>query len=284
MVIRKNQLKKKIPKILITGNSGYIGSHLSKILKDDYSIFGLDICDPIIVAKKHYCINIINDLSIQEEFDCVIHLAGKVSVNESVTNPILYYRTNVEGTINVLTKIKTKSFILASTGSAEYLNNPYAISKKMAEDVTIQYCRTNQIPYTIFRFYNVIGRDCRDPTNPDGLLWNLISAKTSGIFKLYGTDYDTKDGTAVRDYVHVNEICYSIKKAIDNHSNKIENLGHGIGYTVREIVDLFKKVNKCEFDVISYNRREGDLEESVLKDISKYMTKLYGIERYLYTP
>ena len=116
------------------------------------------------------------------------------------------------------------------------------------------------------------------------MFYNLNKAEQTGVFNLCGNDYDTKDGTAVRDYVHVNEICYSIKKAIDNHSNKIENLGHGIGYTVKEIVDLFKKVNKCEFDVIPYNRREGDLEESVLKDISKYMTKLYGIERYLYTP
>lgn len=270
-------------KILITGNSGYIGSHLTKMLIDDcHSVYGLDTAQPIIKLDNHFNYDISKYFIMYGYFDCIIHLAAKVSISESVKKPWLYYETNTIGTLNVLKNIKTKNFILASTGCAEYLNNPYAVSKRAAEDITRQYCYEHSIPYTIFRFYNVIGKTCCEPTNKDGLLHNLIQARHTKTFNLYGTDYNTKDGTAIRDYIHVNDVCSAIKEALYKPSYSIENLGTGIGTSVLEMVNLFKEVNKCDFDVVSLPRREGDLESSVLKNVSSYMKQIYELKDYLY--
>lgn len=272
-------------KILITGCSGYVGSHLCKILKSNpnYEIHGLDICKPQVDIKNFLYQNITfnQHWNINEEYDCVIHLAAEVAVGRSVSNPILYYQTNTIGTLNVLKNIKTKRFVHASTGSAGPMNNPYGISKRAAEQVVNQYCIENSIPYTIFRFYNVTGTDGFNPTNPDGLMWNLMNAQKTGSFDLFGDDYNTEDGSAIRDYTHVNEICYSVIKAIDQSSNKIENLGHGVGTTVKQMISLYKKVNNCDFKVRICSRREGDLESSVLDNPSSFMQKLYTMEDLL---
>ena len=271
-------------KVLITGNSGYIGSHLSQMLLRDTTleIHGLDKDTPTVQLNKFYAQNITADnWNIDEEYDCVIHMAAEVAVGRSVFNPTLYYQTNTIGTLNVLKKIKTKNFIFASTGSAAGMNSPYSISKKAAEEIVEQYCRENKIPYTIFRFYNVVGSDGILPTNPDGLMWNLINAKTTGKFNLFGNDYNTKDGSCVRDYTHVNEICHAVIQGIDGPTNQIENLGHGVGTTVKEMIEIFKRVNECEFETIICNRRAGDLEASVLPNPSKYMKSLYTIDQLL---
>lgn len=267
-------------KILITGNSGYIGSHLTKILQKDYIVNGLDINLPIVPVSKFHQIDINSDFYIDEPYDCVIHLAALVKVNEGEKNPISYYKTNVFGTINVLNKIKTSNFIFSSTGVAEKCQNAYGISKRAAEDCVKQLCNS-KTDYTIFRFYNVIGSDGIPPTNPDGLFYNLMSATTTGQFKIFGDDYNTVDGTCIRDYVHVNEICHSIKLAIENPSRQLENLGHGVGHSVKEIVDLFKKTNNVTFDVIVEPRRIGDLESSVLDNPSTYLKQLYSLEDLL---
>ncbi len=271
-------------KILITGNSGYIGSHLSNILirEFEYEIHGLDKDVPQISVHKQYCQDIRDhNWLLNEIYDCVIHLAAEVSVSRSVNNPILYYTTNTIGTLNVLKNIKTKRFIHASTGSAGPMNNPYGISKKAAEEVVFQWCKENNIPYTIFRFFNVTGSDQIVPTNPDGLMWNLMNAQKTGSFNLFGTDYNTEDGSAVRDYTHVNEICYSVIDAIDQSTNQIENLGHGVGTTVKQMTELYKKVNGCNFEVRACPRRAGDLERSVLDNPSPFMKKLYSMEELL---
>ncbi len=272
-------------KILITGNSGYIGSHLTKMLKEKYffELHGLDKNDPLLGIDNFINQNIINPnfCKIDQEYDCVIHLAAEVSVSRSVSNPILYYQTNTIGTLNVLKKIKTKQFIHASTGSAGPMNNPYGISKRAAEEIVEQYCNENNVPYTIFRFYNVTGTDGIEPTNPDGLMWNLINAQKTGVFNLFGDDYNTEDGSAVRDYTHVNEICNAIILSLDRPTNQIENLGHGIGTTVKQMIELYKAINKCDFEVKICPRREGDLERSVLDNPSPFMQKLYTMEDLL---
>lgn len=254
-------------KILITGASGYIGSELVKTLR---------ICHTLdINGSVDFNIDIRNEFKIDEEYDTVIHLAAKVQVGESVKDPLLYYDTNINGTINVLKGIKTKHFILASTGAAENPTSPYALSKVASEQIVIQHCEQNNIPYTIFRFYNVIGGN---PTNPDGLFFALKRAIDTQTFNLYGTNYNTPDRTAIRDYVHVEEICESIKSSISNPSNSIERLGHGKGNSVRQIVDMFKSVNGVVFNVIDCDRRSGDLECSVLTNVSRYMVNKYAIE------
>jgi len=149
--------------------------------------------------------------------------------------------------------------------------------------VVREYCTQHKAtPYTIFRFYNVIGSDGFGPTNPDGLMYNLLRAKDTNEFTIFGNDYDvSNDGTCVRDYVHVNEICDALRTAIEKPSNQIESLGHGVGYTVKEIVDKFQTVNDTTFDVKYGPRRKGDLASSVLADVSSYMRNLYTMEELL---
>jgi UDP-glucose 4-epimerase len=215
------------------------------------------------------------------EFDCVIHLAAEVAVGRSVKNPIVYYQTNTLGTLRILQDLKCKRFIHASTGSAGPMNNPYGISKRASEEIVDQYCKERSIPFTTFRFYNVTGSDGIKPTNPDGLMWNLMNAQKTGVFNLFGDDYNTIDGSAVRDYTHVNEICNALELAIDKSTNQIENLGHGVGTTVKQMIELYKKVNNCDFEVQVCPRREGDLERSVLDNPSPFMQKLYTIKDLL---
>jgi UDP-glucose 4-epimerase len=271
-------------KVLITGNSGYIGSHLVQILqKSNIEIHGLDKQDPIVPVDKFFKqdISLDTDWGIDEEYDCVIHLAAEVAVGRSVITPTNYYLTNTIGTLNVLKKIKSKRFSIASTGAAAGLGSPYGISKRAMEDIVFEYCKNNKIPFTIFRFYNVTGSDGIDPTNPDGLFASLIAATKTGQFTIFGDDYNTKDGTCVRDYTHVNEICHAVIQGITESTNKIENLGHGVGTTVKEMIAMFKEINNCNFDVIIGPKREGDLEKSVLSNPSKFMKKLYTIEQLL---
>jgi len=273
-------------KILITGNSGYIGSHLSQRLlkRKDLELHGLDKNQTQI--KLHYFhnqdITNFDNWGFEEVYDCVIHLAAEVAVGRSVLNPTLYYVTNTLGTLNVLRNIKTKRFVHGSTGSAGPMNNPYGISKRGAEDIVRQWCMEKQIPYTTFRFYNVTGSDGIQPTNADGLMWNLINAEKTGVFNLFGDDYNTRDGSAERDYTHVNEICAALETAISQSTNQIENLGHGVGTTVKEMVALYQKVNSCNFEVKICPRREGDLERSVLDKPSVFMQQLYTMDDLLY--
>jgi len=269
-------------KVLITGNSGYIGSHLTEILRADHQLYGLDInaCQtPVIV---HFIRDITDPSTLPtDEFDTVIHLAALVRINDSQKNPKKYYDTNINGTVNILENISYKNFIFASTGAAEICYSPYGVSKRAAEDCVQEYCQENNKDFTIFRFYNVIGSDGFGPTNPDGLMYNLISSKDSGHFTIFGSEYDTPDGTCLRDYVHVNEVCDAIKTAITKPSNGLECLGHGVGYSVKEIVDIFQTVNNITVDVCYADNRPGDLPISVLKNVSPYMKNLYSIQELL---
>lgn len=267
-------------KVLITGCSGYIGTHLVELINNDYEVHGLDIKSPRINIPNFYYLDINNLPKLKIYYDCVIHLAALVKVNESVSTPFNYYKTNLFGTHNVLENISTKNFIFASTGNAVQCSNPYGVSKKAAEDCVREYCEKN-IDYTIFRFYNVVGSTIADPTNPDGLFFNLINAEKTKSFTIYGNDYNTRDGTCLRDYIHVNEICESIKYAIKKPSNNIEHLGHGIGHTVQEMAELYKKVNNVDFEIKYGPRRQGDLESSVLDKPSTYLKKLYSLEQLL---
>jgi len=267
-------------KILITGSSGYIGRHLIKLLrKKDYEIYGIDLIKNDTDLDNFFHCDIRDDVLPAIEFDAVIHLAALVNVGDSVNRPWDYYSTNLLGTKNLLEKIYFKNFIFSSTGAADKCESPYGVSKRAAEDIVKNYCQGN--PYTIFRFYNVIGSDGIKPTNPDGLFYNLIKSVETKKFTIYGTDYNTVDGTCIRDYVHVNEICFALERALERSSSNIENLGHGHGRSVKEIVDLFKKVNDVDFEVIYGDRRSGDIEISVLSDVSTYMKQMYKVEDLL---
>jgi UDP-glucose 4-epimerase len=277
-------------KILITGSSGYIGSHLCKMLENDYEVHGLDINEPQHPVKQFNHIDINRLFTTEDEYDVVIHLAALVNVSRSERIPIQYYITNLNGTMNVLNKIKTKNFIFASTGAAALCESAYGISKRAAEDVVKEYCTVHiPTPYTIFRFYNVIGSSGYAPTNPDGLMYNLMKSEHTKEFTIFGNDYDTPDGTCIRDYTHVDEICEAIRIAIEEPSNGVEGLGHSKGRSVKEMVEIFKRVNQkilsadsAETLTVTYGpRRPGDAAVSVLKNISRYMKNLYSIEDLL---
>jgi UDP-glucose 4-epimerase len=279
-------------KVLVTGCSGYIGSHLCKLLESEYEVHGLDVCEPQHPVTKFYQVDINKLFTIPDQldpYDAVVHLAALVNVGESERMPIMYYITNVNGTMNIVNKIPTKNFIFASTGAAEFCHSAYGVSKRAAEDcVTEYYTRHNPNPYTIFRFYNVIGSSGYKPTNPDGLMYNLLKSIDTREFTIFGKDYSTVDGTCVRDYVHVDEICAAIQMAIKHPANQIECLGHGKGHTVSEMFKVFCQVNE---DLIATDekpivrkfgpRRAGDVPISVLKNVSSYMKPLYSFEDLL---
>ncbi len=262
-------------KVLITGHKGYIGQHLWQMIehyRPDIELTGFDI-ESLQPGEFHDIVTL-NKCDIK--FHTIIHLAALVRVGESVKNPTSYYLTNVMGTLNILNQIQHHNFIFASTGAASNPDSPYGLSKRVAEDIV----KEKSYDYTIFRFYNVIGTDGFEPTNPEGILLNLLKAKKEG-FNLYGDDYNTKDGSCVREYVHVNDICAAIIKAIDEPANDIENLAYGDTRTVKEIIDIYKKVNKVKFDVRVLPRRPGDLEACYLEKPSKYMVQRYSYEEML---
>lgn len=278
-------MRKLVKKILITGNLGYIGSHLCEHLSPySYLLFGLDKANPVSNPKvdKFYKEDIRNlSISPGQEFDCIIHLASEVNAEKSIRNPILYYDTNINGTLNLLKTFKTKSFIFASTNSAEAMNTPYSRSKRFAEDIVFQYCTTYKIPYTIFRFCNVLGSKDTLPTDKNSLIYNLINAQNTGQFNLFGDDYNTIDGSAVRDYTHITEVCHAITLAIEEPTYSVETLGHGVETTVKQMIELYKKINNCDFKVNVCSRREYDLERNISNSPSKFMKKLYTLEDLL---
>lgn len=270
-------------KILITGSSGYIGSHLCKFLDKDFEVHGLDIRDSQYRVKKFYKFDI-NHLPAEliSTYDTVIHLAALANVSESERIPTQYYKTNLFGTYEVVCKISCKNFIFASTGAAEVCQSAYGISKRASEDIVKDICsKHHNIPYTIFRFYNVIGTSGYPPTNKDGLMHNLINSVNTREFTIFGKDYDTPDGTCIRDYVHVDEICNAIKKAIIKPACSIEGLGHGQGYSVLEMFEKFKEINGLDIKLTYAPRRSGDAASNVLKSVSHYMENLYSFDEYL---
>lgn len=269
-------------KILVTGSEGYIGQHLCAALEEHwFEIHRLDYnCIP---GDKSHCVDIRSEDMVRysnatkHHYDAVIHLAAVVRVGESVTHPTMYYDTNINGTLNVLKHLKYDNFVFASTGAAASPNSPYGYSKRCAEDIVKEWAPK----FTTFRFYNVTGSGGFPATNPDGLFYNLTNAVKTGKFELYGTDYNTKDGTCVREYVHVMDICRSLMRATEVYTNDIENLAYNDTRTVKEIINIFKEVNGVDFEVIYRDARPGDLEAMYLPNPSKLMIRNYTYEEML---
>lgn len=272
-------------KILVTGGSGYIGSHVCKLLKEhDHNVTAWDIN----IHKEYndiqrYCDNFLHyDVTkeVKGSFDAVIHLAGRSVVSESMIIPSEYYRVNVSGTSNMLDRVETDHFLFASTSSAWEMASPYARSKVAAEDIIKE--KSNN--YTIFRFFNVSGTDGinRQLGTPTHLIRVAAMAAANKIpeIKIFGNDYDTKDGTCIRDYIHVVDLANAIVKAIELGpcNTPYECLGSNHGYSVLEVIEVMEKVTGIKLNKIISPRREGDAVKSVVDSLSNFITLTKSIE------
>ena len=272
--------------ILVTGCNGYIGAHLVKqLFSQKHNVYGLDFKQGHKISaytKQVWDFDICfpqqwNTELLQKKWDVVCHLAALISVAESVKIPTEYYETNWRGTVNLLQNLQYKHFILASTGAASEATSPYGISKKAAENSVVELAKN----YTILRFYNVVGTGEFAMTNPDGLLMRLKEAQKTGVFTIFGNDYPhTKDGTCVRDYIHVEDIANAIVNCIKSvpANTPFECLGYGELTTVQEFVAAYKKINCANFQVKIGPKRQGDVEISAVPFVSKYMEKRYTLQ------
>ena len=254
-------------KVLITGVTGYIGSHLAKVLYEaGHHIVGLDLewkkyndvsryCHRILIkdVTKHIC---------DEDYDVIVHLAGLIQVEESVAHPTKYYSTNLGGTVNMLRQNINGQphFIFASTAGAFDAQSPYARSKLAAEDVI----KEKSSNYTIFRFFNVAGSDgIHRQVGRASHLIRIAAEAAAGkrdYINIFGEDYDTPDGSCVRDYIHVVDLVNAIRDTIKHgpFNTPYECIGSGKGYSVKEVVQAMKDVTGQDFTVKMAGRRDGD--------------------------
>jgi UDP-glucose 4-epimerase len=260
-----SELTTKKGKILVTGCTGYIGSHVCKVLFErGYEVIGLDInleqndvskwVDRIIFAD-------VRSVDLDESFDAIVHLAGVISVEESMSKPAHYYDTNLNGTLNMLSQIDIDThFIFASTAGAFDAQSPYAKSKVAAEDVIKEQAEE----YTIFRFFNVAGSDGYNMQQGTATHLIRIAAECAAgkriKMKIFGDDYDTPDGTCVRDYIHVVDLANAIANAVKNgpKNTPYECIGSGKGYSVKEVIDTMIDVTETLVRVEFADRRAGD--------------------------
>ena len=294
-----------VKNILITGGAGYIGSHITEILiKNKKKVFIIDDLSTgykILINKKakFYKTNILNNKKIkkiidQNNIDSIIHLAAVLSVGESEKNPKKYNRINVEGTkklLEAINKTAVKNLIFSSTcavykdgftkASEKTKLDPtsvYGISKLKCEKLIKTFCKKNKLNYGILRYFNVAGASVSGKIGQinigDQLFKNLSLEvqKKNPIFKIYGTKYKTKDGTCIRDYIHVSDISdihYKVLQKIDkNKISTILNCGYGKGISVKDAINEFKKYANKNLKIIKFPNRKGDMIK-IIGDISK---------------
>ena len=288
--------------VLLTGGAGYIGSHVALLLIDKgHSVTIIDslvtgnkllvpkkakffICD---IADKTKVLKIVK----QQKFDLVMHFAGLVRVDESIKKPKKYINFNFKKTkifLNICFKNKINKIIFSSTASV-YGNsnkvkvsenykknpqNPYALSKLKTEKFIIQQSKKLPITYMILRYFNVAGADKKYRSG-------LISKYSSHLIKIAcevalgkrdeliinGNDYNTKDGTAIRDYIHVSDLAemhyVCAKKLINNKCSNIFNCGYGKGYSIKKVVGTLNKILGYQINTKIGKRRPGDVEKII---------------------
>jgi UDP-glucose 4-epimerase len=283
-------------KILVVGGAGYIGSHMVKQLantgNDVITLDNLSYGYRDAVKYGEFVEGDLGDNTILDavfksgDIDAVMHFAGFIQVGESVVKPSMYYHNNVANTFTLLDAMlrhDVKNFIFSSTaaifGEPDYTPidekhnkqpiNPYGHSKLMIEQVLEDYDKAYGMRSTCLRYFNAAGAD------PDGELGErhvpethlipLILQAASGRrqdIKVFGDDYATDDGTCVRDYIHINDLCEAHSLALQNMINKDQsaryNLGNGTGFSVKQVIDVAKEVSGNDFKVTIEPRREGD--------------------------
>jgi len=312
-------------KILITGGAGYIGRSIVNALYKKNELTVIDNLSTgnynFIKKKCNFFKKDLNDLKFlknffnKRTFDIVIHLAASINVQEGEKNKKFFFKNNIINTKNLLDCIKEKkikTFIFSSSagvyGSAcppikesNKLNpiNFYSYTKKICENYIIKGSKKYNYNYIILRFFNVCGADAINNVGQiniknDSLINNLTNQidRKAPIIKIYGNNYNTKDGTCVRDYIHVSDLAQIHKKLINNKKilskSNIFNCGYGRGYSVNDIVERFKKRFKKKLKIKILNKRIGDIpasyaDVSSLKKKIKWKPKYYSLNKIIHT-
>ena len=294
--------------ILLTGGAGYIGSHVTNLLIDKgYSV---TVIDSLITGSKNLVnkkaklivadianIKKISQLLKNENFDLVLHFAGLIRVDESVKKPQKYLNYNFNKSkifFKTCYDNGVKKIIFSSTASV-YGNllkakvnekdrvkpfNPYAISKLLFEKYIIKFSKTNDIKYVILRYFNVAGADKK-------LRSGLISKHSTHLIKIAcevatnkrkkliinGSNYNTPDGTTIRDYIHVSDLAdihfVTTKYLLKGGTSQIFNCGYGKGFSVKQVINMMNKILKKKLPTSIGKRRKGDIEK-IVADVSKF--------------
>ena len=283
-------------KILVTGGAGYIGSHTVRQLGEaGYQVIVYDNLSTgsskALLHGSLFEADLEDKISLelafaQHDFDAILHFAASISVPESVTNPLDYYSNNTRNTLNLLRccqRYGVNKFVFSST-AAVYGEpqenpvsescvtnpiNPYGWSKLMSERMIRDYGFSSEFKYVILRYFNVAGAELSGRIGQS-------SKKASHLMKMacdaalgnrpavsiFGTDFDTPDGTGIRDYIHVEDLAAAHIDALHyletGGESEILNCGYGQGYSVKQVLDKLKKISGVNFPVIESPRRPGD--------------------------
>ena len=315
-------------KILVTGGTGFIGSHtVVELLNENYEVVIIDnfsnskpnVVDKIkTITNKEFKFyegdvcdkDLLQTIFNENKIDAVIHFAGFKAVGESVQKPLMYYRNNLDSTLTLCevmneNNVKNivfsssatvygnpKSFPIKETFPTGETTNPYGTTKVMIERILKDiYISDNSWNIALLRYFNPIGAHKsgligENPNDiPNNLMPYIVKVATKELeeLKVFGNDYDTVDGTGVRDYIHVVDLAKGHIKALEwvfkNNGIDAFNLGTGNGYSVLELVNAFKKYNNIDVPYKIVGRREGDIA-SCYADVSYVKEKLGWESKY----
>jgi len=284
-----------LPSVLITGGAGYIGSHTAYYLyKQGYQVIILDnfLHDQYFnpswakVIKADFAdTEILNKIFAQNNITAVMHFAGLIEVSESVKDPLKYYKNNVEKTITLLETMlsnKVNKFIFSSScaifGEPELLPinenhtkkpiSPYGKTKLMIEDILQDFSSAYDLSYVCLRYFNAAGalpeQGLGEQHKPETHLIPLLIEATlkNKPFYVFGTDYPTKDGTCIRDFIHVLDIAQAhhlaLSHLLEGKPSDSFNLGSEKGFTIKEIITAIEAICKNKINVIYTKKRLGD--------------------------
>ena len=282
--------------VLVTGGAGYIGSHVTRQLREaGYEVVVYDnlstghdwaVLDATLVVGDIADTPRLEKVFAGHDFSAVLHFAANIVVPESVTDPLKYYSNNTANTLNLLRLInafKVPRMVFSSTAAvygmpdvAEIsestpLNpiNPYGASKMMSERMIMDLALASNLNYTILRYFNVAGADLEarigqatpEATHLIKVACECLTGVRAGM-KIFGTDYATRDGTCIRDYIHVEDLASAHVMALrhmeQNPGSQVLNCGYGRGLTVREVIDAVERVAGKSIAVEESGRRDGD--------------------------